>query len=382
LSGLLVGPVLIVCMFGRAFMKEPWFGLNRGSRKLLAAAGICAAAAIVAYAGLWAQYRFRFDAGPDGAQLDLAQMVNDLRDAEVRTQWQTNSPTQEQLDAWHPGIATRAVVWMERHRSVPQAWAGGFIYTQSQAGERSAFLLGQKYAGGKLIYFPLAWLFKEPLAMIAAVILAILFTRRRWKWNWMAFALLVPAGAYAMMALMANVNIGLRHAFPVFPFIDVGLGVAAAWAWTKRGKWVVMILAAGLAIETLAAYPDYISFFNIACGGERGGRYLLGDSNLDWGQDLPLLARWKDDHPGTIIYLDYFGTCDPAAYGIKYINVPGGYEYGPPPGAFAGPGVAGVSATKLQGLIGGPATTFARRFENEQPIAVLGGSIYLFKYPP
>jgi hypothetical protein len=280
-------------------------------------------------------------------------------------------------------MTTRVVVWMEQHRLVPQAWAAGFVYTQSQAGERSAFLLEERYAGGKLIYFPLAWLFKEPLAMIAAVGLALFATRRRWRWNWTVFALAVPAAAYAMMALTADVNVGLRHLFPVFPFIDVGLGVAAAWAWTGRGKWVVMILAVGLAAETLAAYPDYISFFNVACGGERGGRYLLGDSNLDWGQDLPLLAEWQKEHGDTPLYLDYFGTCDPAAYGIKYVNVPGGYEYGPPPGGFAGAGVAAVSATKLQGLfVADPAVDFARQFENKQAIGVLGGSIYLFKYPP
>jgi hypothetical protein len=267
---------------------------------------------------------------------------------------------------------------------VPQAWACGFIYTQSQAGERTAYLLGQNYAGGKFIYFPLAFVFKEPLAMLAAVLLSLFMLRRRLKWNWAVCAFLIPAAAYAFMALTANVNIGLRHALPILPFMDVGLGVAASWAWTRRGKWVVCGLAICLAAETLCAYPDFISFFNVACGGERGGRYLLGDSNLDWGQDLPLLAKWQQTKGhGVPLYLDYFGTCDPAAYGIKYINVPGGYEYGPPPEIPTQPGIAAISATKLQELyVADPSIDFAKQFENKQPIDVLGGSIYLFNYPP
>lgn len=141
---------------------------------------------------------------------------------------------------------------------------------------------------------------------------------------------------------------------------------------------VLLFLAAGLATETLCAYPNFISFFNIAVGGERGGIYLLGDSNLDWGQDLPKLAQWQEQHPDKTLYLDYFGVCDPAAYGIRYLNVPGGYVYGPPPRT-DGPGVAAISATKLQGLfVADPQYDFAARFHDRKPFAVLGGTIYLF----
>jgi hypothetical protein len=385
LSGLLVLPVMALCLAARACMPRPWRNAATRSRKLAVAAIICAAAALAAYGGIWAQYRFRFDAAPGGQQLDMNAMVRNLRDAEVRSRWQTNDPTPQELAAWSPSLSTRAMLWLQRHRLAPQAWAGGFIYTQSQAGERTAYLLGQTYAGGRFVYFPLAWLFKEPLAMLAALIIAAVAALRRRTWNWHVAALALPAAAYLLMALTAAVNVGLRHLFPVFPFLDVFIGIAAARTWRSGGggKWLVGILAAALAVETLAAYPDFISFFNIACGGERGGLALLGDSNLDWGQDLPLLAQWQRQHPEEKLYLDYFGTCDPAAYGIKYTNVPGGYVYGPPPQPPSAPGIAAVSATKLQRLfVIDPKRDFATQFEHAQPIDVLGGSIYLFRYPP
>jgi hypothetical protein len=385
LSGLLVLPVMALCLVARAALSEPWMKIAAREKKIAIAIAICAAATLVAYAGIWAQYRFRFDAGPAGEQLDMPAMVRDLRDAEVRSQWRTNQPTDSQLAAWSRGFSTRAMLWLQRKRLVPQAWAAGYIYTQSQAGERTAFLLGQTYAGGRFSYFPLAWLFKEPVAMILAAILAAVVLARRRAWTWQVAALLIPGGVYLLVALNANVNVGLRHLFPVFPFIEVAIGITAARIWHAGmpGKWLLGILAAALAAETLSAYPDFIAFFNIASGGERGGIALLGDSNLDWGQDLPALARWQREHPDEKLYLDYFGTGDPSAYGIRYVNVPGGYVYGPAPRFPTGPGIAAVSATKLQRLfVIDPMRDFATQFDHAQPIDVLGGSIYLFRYPP
>jgi hypothetical protein len=143
-------------------------------------------------------------------------------------------------------------------------------------------------------------------------------------------------------------------------------------------------LGVALAIETLAAFPNYIAFFNAPSGGSRGGIRLLGDSNLDWGQDLPLLADWQAKHPGVPLYLSYFGAVDPDAYGIDHINI-GGTANNPssrPTGHFANPGVFAVSATQLQGIYVVPgATQSYAALRKLRPREVLGGTIYLFDYP-
>jgi hypothetical protein len=339
----------------------------------------------VAYGGLWAQYQFRFDAGPGGLQLDMDSMVNDLRHAEVTARADRLNPKFMPWQNWQPGIATRGILWLERKRWVPQAWAAGCIYTQTEGYGRTAYLLGETYTGGRWFYFPLAWLFKEPLGIIAAAFLSVGAVVRRRKPDWTTISLWTPAAAYGAVALNSNVNIGLRHVFPVLPFIAVGIGVTAGQFWTARRRWIVRLLAAALIVETLRAYPDYLSFFNYAAGGENGGIALLGDSNLDWGQDLPLVKKWQERNPNTVLYLDYLGTCDPAAYGIQYVNVPGGYVYGPPPPmpTPAARGMAAISATKLQGLfVADPSVDFAARFAHAAPVDVLGGTIYLFPYPP
>jgi hypothetical protein len=148
---------------------------------------------------------------------------------------------------------------------------------------------------------------------------------------------------------------------------------------------LIAAIAIALMTETLSAYPDYLAFFNIAAGGERGGIRFLGDSNLDWGQDLPLLARWQQDHPDLQLYLCYFGTADPRHYGIRYISLPGGYVLDPPPRTLTAPGVIAINTTVLQGIYSSTDSdtrAFYAPLRNRQPIDCLGGSIYLYDFSP
>jgi len=396
LTGLLVLPAMAITMGARSLLAEPWptpkKTLTTWTAKAALATALLAAAGVLAYAGLWAQFRFRFDPAPGGVQLDLRQVIDELRTNETRARFEVNQPTQAQLATWKPGILTQVVISLGEHHLAPQAWVYGFLYTKFMAAAREGYLLGRIYAGGRWYYFPLAWLFKEPVSLIAAAAIAFVATARsltRRENRWTLCALAIPAVAYLTLAMAGDLNIGLRHLLPVFPFIEVAIGLAAAKAWNlspglsqRAFRPLTILLALCLVVETLAAYPNFIDFFNFPCGGWRGGIRLLGDSNLDWGQDLPALAAWQNAHPNTTLYLEYFGTCDPSAYGIRFINMPGGYVYGPPPRWPTAPGVAAISASKLQRLFSAdPAHDFATHFLNQPPIAILNGSIYLFDFP-
>ena len=212
--------------------------------------------------------------------------------------------------------------------------------------------------------------------------------RRLDAWAWLC--LLVPLGIYGLSALSTNVNLGLRHVLPLYPFlyILIGVGFARMLAEHRRNAAILAaVLAVGLAAETLAAYPNYVAFFNVAAGGSRGGLRLLSDSNLDWGQDLRLLADWqrRPEHRDRPLYLCYFGTADPAYYGIERRELPGGWpfrtpERGPPPVRC----YLAVSATNLQGTyVSSPWREFyAFLRETQTPREVLGGTIYIYDWSP
>jgi hypothetical protein len=229
--------------------------------------------------------------------------------------------------------------------------------------------------------------FKTPLATIGlallATILAVYLHRsgqpadsaRRWT----VLCLLIPAAIYFAISLRTNLNIGLRHVLPVYPLLYVAIAWAIAEAWGRRIRFVrpvTLVLLAMLAIETIGRWPNYIAYFNVAAGGPVGGIRLLGDSSLDWGQDLPLLAQWHKAHSGRPIHLRFFGSADPSDF-VPHTPLDPAQPHMPAP-----PAVVAVSATFLQGLYTPEsARPFYAALRKEKPLAVLGGTIYIFEPP-
>ena len=56
--------------------------------------------------------------------------------------------------------------------------------------------------------------------------------------------------------------------------------------------------------------------FNILVKPANSWRYLT-DSNLDWGQGLIALRDYEWKHPQEQLHLAYFGSINPALYGVR-----------------------------------------------------------------
>jgi len=278
---------------------------------------------------------------------------------------------------------------------LPQPWLAGLLYTRATSAGDDAFLLGQYRFTGWWYYLFVAVAVKTPVAVLVAAVGAVVVGVRAkppsggdggaFERRWLALCLALPPLVFAISIVTSNLNLGVRYALPLYPFLYIALGGAAAHVWSRWriGRIVVVLLGLGLAVESFAAFPNYLAFFNAPAGGARGGLRILGDSNLDWGQDLPALAKWQREHaPDKTLYLAYFGTADPAFYGIRYVNLPGGYHFGPPPQWPDAPGVVAISASVLQGPRLAPALRqIYSRIAQHDPIAVLGGgTIYVYPF--
>jgi hypothetical protein len=272
----------------------------------------------------------------------------------------------------------------------------GLLYQHTCVQLWPAFLNGDLYGAGKWTYFPLAMLYKTPVAELAAFFLAglvlLVWVPRSFRSNhlWTIICLLVPFSIFAAAALATHLNIGLRNVLPLYPFLQIACGCAAAILWDHRPKLTrVFLVALGvlLAYETLSAWPDYIAFFNFPTGGEVGGLAHLSDSNLDWGQDLKSLAHWQQQHAELPMYADLFESVDPEYYGLKYHPI-----IIPRDGPLAGKptsdvpmqrGWIAVSATHLQGLYVLPwEKGFYEPLRNTRPVAIIGGTIYIYLFEP
>ncbi len=74
-------------------------------------------------------------------------------------------------------------------------------------------------------------------------------------------------------------------------------------------------------VDSLRAYPHYLAYFNELVDRRQAYRHLI-DSNLDWGQDLPGLKRWLDEHQPRNqsplpVYYAFYGKMRPDFYGIQ-----------------------------------------------------------------
>lgn len=192
----------------------------------------------------------------------------------------------------------------------------------------------------------------------------------------------LPIVIYIVAALGLQFGAEMRYLLPVLPLLFL-FSSRVATLTPESGLMRPLIslsLILVLAMANAFVYPDYLSYFNLLFGGaDRGSRYLVG-SNLDWGQDLPGLANYLAGRGDGPVRLAYFGSADPAAYGIDYIPVEIGEgddgvpfpPLDPPPGLYA------ISATNLVGAGGGAIDAFGI-FRAQEPIARIGHSIYIYQ---
>jgi hypothetical protein len=193
--------------------------------------------------------------------------------------------------------------------------------------------------------------------------------------------LLLPPAAFFAVAMTATLNIGVRHILPVYPFLLLAAGPALAWLWERGKSWIAGALLAVAMVESLSVYPHYLTFFNRLVGGPRHGHEYLVDSNLDWGQDLKGLKRWMDRQGVDHVNLSYFGTADPAYYGIACTHLPGAPFFDEDRIAAPRlPGYVAVSATNLHGVyLERSQRDFYLPLLAREPDAVIGGSIHVYR---
>ncbi len=404
-SGVLVVPIVVLALIVRAILPIDWSVFGSASRtpgdRAFLSLRIGAVAFFVAIVFVWGCYRFRFAATPQGQQVDMQHVVLFTAQSDIRARNPAVPFQQTDLDVWTPPLMVNLLLLPYRFHAMPQAWDAGLIYTYGSSLYRGTYLLGQIGRTGWWYYFPLAILFKTPTATLIAGLLATLaaiglaISRRKSLASahlWKVAVIAIPVIVYGAAALTTNLNLGLRHVFPLYALFYIALGWVAS-RLIARGRTAAIITGAvaallfvGTAVESTVAYPNYIAFFNAPSGGSRGGVRLLSDNNIDWGQDLALLAQWQKAHPDERLYVSCLLSVDPALYGIQFQYVPGADV---PRGETvtqwpSEPGVLAVSVTKMHGqnFANDAARAYYRKLTSGEPIAVLGGSIYLFRYTP
>ena len=287
------------------------------------------------------------------------------------------------FDAPAAGPVARAAMAASRAFLVPEDYARGMVFVMAHSEARATFLDGALSERGFPAYFLFTTLYKTPipLLLLAAVALARVPRLRRSD----AAFLWLPVAVYAALTFTRGLQIGHRHLLPLLPFVFVAAGEAAvALVASRRLALRAVVAALGLwyASGTLRTHPHHLAYFNEIAGGPANGYRHLVDSNLDWGQDLKRLAAWAKQAGNPPLELSYFGSADPAYYGLVSEALPGYTSpHAPRVTREIAPGdLLAVSATNLQGVYLDPADRpLMERIRRLEPLDRVGFTIFVYR---
>ena len=264
---------------------------------------------------------------------------------------------------------------------LPAAYVAGFKISKDLIAHRLCYYLGGPHPGHPLGFFPLSILLKSPAPLLILFCLSLLLVPMRKVWPFAGFA-----GLLFISALASPFPFGHRYLLPMVPFMAVAAGAGAARLMEKIwDRAFLAVLLVWVAAGTLLQHPNHLAYFNEFAGAKDGVYRYFVDSSLDWGTQLPALKAWMNRTGVEHVYLSYFGTTDPVAYGIQYTPLPAFHQdlyypekavahYTLPRGAWIA-----VSVTNLVGLY--QPRYFSQLVPTDRPDAVIGQSIFLWKMP-
>lgn len=223
----------------------------------------------------------------------------------------------------------------------------------------NAYLLGQQSPTGWWYFFPVAFLFKTSAALhLLMLIAAVAFVQdlARDRAAVLASHLRVPLVGilvFGAVLLRSNLNIGFRYAMPVLPLICIiaAVGIVRFWPRATRAlRAVIAVAVLWLVAQPLSYYPHFLAYISEYGPGRDRNYEVLIDSSLDWGQGLLELRDFMRANDIPRVYLGYFGSGVPAAYGIEYVPFQSFFTLDtPPPTDAPDPQWIVISASLLHG---------------------------------
>lgn len=310
----------------------------------------------------------------------------------------------------HSALPQPEIDWLVRHTSALSVWSrmalrwlsiplptyylfGLYSVLVHNAGGHEAALLGNYNQFGWWYYFPVAFALKTTIPFLLLSVCSLVWAawgvlERREK---ALVVLIIPIAIYLAFSMTSNINIGVRHIAPVFPFLFLLGGAFLDRLMTryraKAALVLVVLLFGWMLAEAVRAYPNYIPYTNQLTLGKAGWQ-VLSDSNVEWGDDVKELAGYLRQRGETKIYGALSGGWETMyLYGVQMI------DYAPPDLQLSGTRYVAIGAGHLNGstvaagmkhddgleLTDDERRNYFAKYRNEIPEAVFGNSIFLYR---
>ena len=224
-------------------------------------------------------------------------------------------------------MSTSILNWASRHRVMPEGYllAVDMMLTAKNTG----YLRGETSYEGWWWYFPYALLVKTPIPTLICFLFGfgvgvVQLTRLRGELSanmpqnaleWIGLTL--SAFFYMGIVMISSYNVGIRLILAMYPCLISLVGLSIPYLKkSKIFRYAICVLLAWLLFTFVYQSRDPLAYFNEFAGGSKNGYKHLVDSNLDWGQDLPLLAQYLQKREDQEVWLQYFGSVHPSSYNI------------------------------------------------------------------
>jgi hypothetical protein len=257
---------------------------------------------------------------------------------------------------------------------IPQDLVGFITQTYLQVSGGASYLFGERKMTGWWYYYFVALAVKLPLAFwwffcarLALGTSAASGDRAQPRTR--ALIVVFIMLFLTITALCSSRNYGVRYLLPLAPLAIVWISAVAESSRRRLAGAAIAFGLGGYAVALIGIHPYELTYFNELAGGPIGGRRILSDSNLDWGQGLISLERMQAKNPELRdITLYYFGETQPAFYGVSgrsyVVNATDDHSRLPKPDAAETRYIA-ISASLQHGPCGPPG--FFRSFDEREP---------------
>lgn len=364
-TGLLLLPMFFALVICESLKRE-----NGSSpvKRFLRLTGSSAIILLIGFVVLWAFYGFRYKARPAGLAL--------------------NPPLGVYVQEIHKPFEEKVLKTFAYFHLLPEAYLYGIADIQHVDEEYTSYFFGKIYPHGTRDYFPAVILIKSTLPFLIMLLLTgiLILIRKFTRFREILFFVLPPA-IYLAVAMNFNMNIGMRHILPIYPFLYVLIagGASVLLAMNRRWRYAIVLLLVWQVFEAIHVFPAYMAYANEAWGGPSATHKYLSDSNVDWGQQLIAVKRYLVERNIDQCWFVYFpeGAVNPAPYGIPchflpttdtlwWLNIP----LNAPPTIN---GTVLISDGDLAGFEFGPSPLNPyEQFKHLKPVAVIQHGVYVY----
>ncbi|OGW79351.1 MAG: hypothetical protein A3G33_03150 [Omnitrophica bacterium RIFCSPLOWO2_12_FULL_44_17] len=185
--------------------------------------------------------------------------------------------------------------WVKYHDETGKGFGNVYLFETLRKGK------------GFIGYYFFAWLYKVPLTAQLFFILALLtFFRKksqRCSIQDELFILIPVVFFFIYLNFFFQAQMGIRLFLAVIPLVHVFCGrLFINWPnFRPAAKNLTIGLLVFYIVSTLSYTPHFLSYFNELVLDRKFTYRILGDSNIDWGENQWYLEQYVKKHPESIV---------------------------------------------------------------------------------